>query len=115
MQQVFDYKRHKNGKAIVKQRIKFEFNHCCAYCGCKSSQLTLDHVLAQSKGGINSWRNLVPACAKCNKSKGSKNLNDWYIASKPFYSEQRLQRILNRCDEKIWALSRCAKGFVAQV
>lgn len=115
MQQVFNYKTHKNGKATVKQKIKFEFNHCCAYCGCKSRQLTLDHVLAESKGGIDSWRNLVPACAKCNNSKGSKNLNDWYIASLPFYSKERLQRILNRCGVKIWALPSYAKGFDPQV
>jgi len=96
MQQIFDPVRHKNVKARVKEAIKSEFNQRCAYCGSKSKGLTLDHVLASSKGGINSWRNLVPACAKCNGSKGSKNLTDWYTVSLPCYSEARLQRILNR-------------------
>ena len=115
MQQIFDYQRCKDVKSRVKQQIKFEFNHCCAYCGFKSRQLTLDHVQAQSKGGMDSWRNLVPACAKCNNSKGSKNLSDWYTASLPFYSKQRLQRILNRCGVKIWASLRSGKGFEPQV
>ena len=116
MQQVFDYERHKKVKARLKQKIKSEFNHCCAYCGFKSRRLTLDHVLAQSKGGMDSWRNLVPACVECNKSKGSKNLSDWYIASLPFYSKQRLQQILNRCGVKSWAFPpTCAKGFEPQV
>ena len=115
MQQFFYYKRHKNVKARVKEGILSEFNHSCAYCGSKSKRLTLDHVLAHSKGGMDSWRNLVPACAKCNASKGSKNLTDWYTASLLFYSEERLQRILNRCDVKIWLQSRWAKGFAPQV
>jgi len=96
MQQFFDPVRHKNVKARVKEAIKSEFNQRCAYCGSESKRLTLDHVLASSKGGINSWRNLVPACAKCNASKGSKNLTDWYTVLLPCYSEERLQRILNR-------------------
>lgn len=116
MQQTFDKQRHKKLKAKVKEGIKSEFNNCCAYCDSKSKRLTLDHVLAESKGGRDSWRNLVPACAKCNTSKGSKNLNEWYTPSLPFYSQKRLQRILNRCDVKNWAFPpRCAKGFESQV
>jgi len=114
MQQIFDPVRHKNFKARVKEAIKSEFNHCCAYCGSKSKQLTLDHVLASSKGGINSWTNLVPACAKCNGSKGSKNLADWYTVSLPCYSKERLQRILNRYSVKSRAyLLNRSKGFAS--
>ena len=112
MQQIFDYSRHNNVKARVKQDILSEFNYCCAYCRSKSERLTLDHVLAESKGGIDSRKNLVPACAKCNRSKGSLNLTSWYTQQKPFYSPERLQRILNRCDVKIWAdQTGYAKGF----
>jgi hypothetical protein len=116
MQQIFNYGKQKNVKARVKEAIKSEFNHSCAYCGSKSKRLTLDHMLAESKGGINSWRNLVPACAKCNGSKGSKNLTDWYTVSLPFYSEERLQRILNRYSVKSRAFPPLhAKGFASLV
>ena len=112
MQQVFYHERHKNIKARLKEGIKLEFNHCCAYCGSNTKRLSLDHVNAESKGGTDSWRNLVPACVKCNASKGSKNLIDWYTASLPFYCEERLQRILNRCGIKIWTFTPLrAKGF----
>jgi len=67
-----------------------------------SQRLSLDHVNAESKGGMDSWRNLVPACGKCNLSKGSLNLRDWYSLA-AFLLEERLQRILNRCGIKIWA------------
>lgn len=112
MQQIFDPIRHKNVKAKVKEAIKLEFNHCCAYCGSKSKRLTLDHVLASSKGGVNSWFNLVPACAKCNSSKGSKNLTDWYTVSLPCYRKERLQRIINRYSVKSGTfLPNRLKGF----
>jgi len=111
MQQTFATKKSKNLKAQLKEEIKLEFAFCCAYCGSKSKKLTLDHVLAESKGGIKSRKNLVPACARCNKSKGSKHLTDWYIAKLPFYCEKRLQKIVLR-SEAIWTLlPRFAKGF----
>ncbi|MBW4638140.1 MAG: HNH endonuclease [Gloeocapsa sp. UFS-A4-WI-NPMV-4B04] len=116
MQQIFDHVRYKNVKARVKEAIKSEFNHRCAYCGSKSKRLTLDHVLASSKGGIDSWSNLVLACAKCNGSKGSKNLTDWYTVSLPSYSEERLQRILNRYIVKSETfLPNHVKGFASLV
>jgi len=112
MQQIFDPVRYKNVKAKVKEAIKSEFNYCCAYCGSKSKRLTLDHVVASSQGGLNSWLNLVPACAKCNSSKGSKNLIDWYTVLLPCYSKERLQRILNRYSAKSETFPpNSSKGF----
>ena len=42
--------------------------HKCGYCGSKSN-LTLDHIIPKSKGGKNSWTNLVTCCKKCNTKK----------------------------------------------
>lgn len=113
MPQILNDKSDKNAKAKIKEQIKIEFAFCYAYCGSKPKQLTLDHVLAESKGGIDYWRNLVPACAKCNISKGSKHLSDWYIAALPFYCQKRLQRIVNRYSVKTWAFlpGSTTKGF----
>ncbi|MBW4665203.1 MAG: HNH endonuclease [Chroococcus sp. CMT-3BRIN-NPC107] len=97
--------------AQLKAEIKLEFALCCAYCGTKSKKLTLDHVVADSKGGIKSRKNLVPACARCNKSKGSKHLTDWYITTLPFYCEKRLEKILLRSKANLILLPKCAKGF----
>lgn len=48
----------------------------CSYCGRKLTfaQATLDHVFPQSLGGHSGLGNLVIACEKCNKKKGS---YDW--------------------------------------
>ncbi len=45
--------------------------HTCQYCGIKSD-LTLDHVIPRSKGGVDTWENLVTACNKCNVRKGNR-------------------------------------------
>jgi len=45
--------------------------HRCQYCG-TSQNLTVDHVVPKSKGGEDSWDNLVTACIKCNNKKGNR-------------------------------------------
>jgi hypothetical protein len=45
-------------------------NHTCQYCGARS-KLTIDHVLPRSRGGEDTWENLVVACSSCNTKKGS--------------------------------------------
>jgi 5-methylcytosine-specific restriction endonuclease McrA len=44
-------------------------NHTCQYCGHVGGDLTLDHVIPRSKGGKNSWENIVAACRECNSRK----------------------------------------------
>ena len=48
--------------------------YTCQYCGCKpgSEELTIDHIVARSKGGKSTWENCVLACIKCNHKKGDK-------------------------------------------
>lgn len=46
---------------------------CCQYCGAKGD-LTFDHVLPRSKGGVTSWENVVAACSPCNLKKANKTL-----------------------------------------
>lgn len=58
----------------------------CQYCGKRGgSNLTLDHVIPQSKGGPNTWQNLVTACGPCNTRKGDSTLRElrWKLLSQP--------------------------------
>ena len=50
-------------------------NYECQYCGSKKD-LTIDHVTPRSKGGDDTWTNLVTACSSCNVKKGSKTLKE---------------------------------------
>ncbi|MBI5160923.1 MAG: HNH endonuclease [Micrococcales bacterium] len=42
----------------------------CGYCGASAS--TIDHVLPRSRGGADSWENLVACCLRCNNTKGDR-------------------------------------------
>lgn len=54
----------------------------CQYCGRSDLALTLDHVIPRSKGGDDSWENLVTACVKCNNKKGDRTPEDAGMAMK---------------------------------
>lgn len=44
--------------------------HRCAYCGKSAS--TIDHVVPRSRGGQDSWENLVACCLTCNNVKSDR-------------------------------------------
>lgn len=46
----------------------------CQYCGrtFPTSELSIDHVVPRSQGGLDTWENLVCACVKCNARKGGR-------------------------------------------
>jgi 5-methylcytosine-specific restriction endonuclease McrA len=46
--------------------------HKCQYCGKKNIELTIDHIIPKSRGGADTWENLVSACVACNNKKGSR-------------------------------------------
>ncbi|MGX1161047.1 HNH endonuclease [Arthrobacter sp. SLBN-100] len=43
----------------------------CAYCT-KGKAETVDHIMPQSRGGLNTWLNLVGCCFKCNQRKADR-------------------------------------------
>ena len=61
-------------REYVKEREKKDV---CIYCGSKRD-LTLEHILPRSRGGPDITDNAVWVCRKCNSSKGSKRLYEWY-------------------------------------
>lgn len=44
--------------------------HRCGYCAKSAS--TIDHILPRSRGGGDSWENLVACCLRCNNLKGDR-------------------------------------------
>ena len=46
----------------------------CQYCGDSpgTAELTFDHVIPRSRGGLTSWDNVVAACSSCNLVKGNR-------------------------------------------
>lgn len=61
--------------ALSRENIYKRDNYVCVYCGSDNKKnLTLDHVIPKSKGGKDSWDNLVTSCKKCNSEKSDLTL-----------------------------------------
>ncbi len=56
-------------RKISKKEIFLRDKYTCQYCGTKSQQLTLDHVVPRRQKGAHTWENVVAACSKCNLRK----------------------------------------------
>ena len=57
---------------LTRKNILRRDEYKCSYCGRGDLPLTIDHVVPKSKGGIDSWDNLVCACTLCNNKKGDR-------------------------------------------
>jgi 5-methylcytosine-specific restriction endonuclease McrA len=54
---------------LSRKNIYLRDNHTCQYCG-KDGGLTIDHIIPKSRGGKDSWDNMVACCMRCNNRKG---------------------------------------------
>ena len=60
-------------RALSRKNILLRDRNTCQYCGNvhPSGELTLDHVVPRSRGGLSAWENLVACCHPCNRQKGN--------------------------------------------
>ena len=65
---------------------------CCAYCGDTCTEWDHLNPLVRGKlptGYVSEIHNLVPACGKCNQSKGSSNWEEWMFGPAPLSPKTR--------------------------
>jgi 5-methylcytosine-specific restriction endonuclease McrA len=74
---------------LPKQTVKFNRRNIfardgnqCQYCGKRfpTSELSLDHIIPRSQGGLTSWENIVCACVSCNVRKGGRTPKQAHLA-----------------------------------
>ncbi|HUZ05549.1 MAG TPA: HNH endonuclease [Acidobacteriaceae bacterium] len=60
-------------RALSRKNILLRDRNTCQYCGIvlTAGELTLDHVIPRSRGGLSTWENLVACCHNCNRRKGN--------------------------------------------
>jgi 5-methylcytosine-specific restriction endonuclease McrA len=76
----------------------------CAFCGADAThqrnhgrqRLTVEHVLALTKGGLDEASNIIPACTACNSSKNNSPIEDWY-RQQEWFTETRWAKIRKHC------------------
>jgi hypothetical protein len=68
------------------------FKQRCAYC-CDNPIEDQDHVVPVKDGGGYTVGNILPACHRCNASKGSSQLPKWYVKM-PWFTKEKFKNIL---------------------
>ena len=74
-----EYDRLPQMDVAFSRRNLFKRDHYqCQYCGVQpgGDDLTIDHVLPRSRGGLSTWENCVLACVECNKRKANHMLGE---------------------------------------
>ena len=97
--------------------------HLCLYCGGRfhARDLSRDHVTPLSRGGLDSWKNVVTACKRCNNHKAGQMPEeaDMTLLAVPFtpthaeYVYLQGKRVL--ADQMEFLLSHCSKHFKLRV
>ena len=74
--------------ALANPKLFARDRYLCAYCGhCfHSDELTREHIVPVSRGGVDSWMNCITACRSCNSRKGSRTPNElgWSLHYLPY-------------------------------
>jgi 5-methylcytosine-specific restriction endonuclease McrA len=57
---------------LTRRNLMLRDGHQCQYCGRRPAlrDLNVDHIVPRSRGGADSWENLVVSCRVCNLKKG---------------------------------------------
>ncbi len=72
----YQVKRPRPQVRLSRREIFLRDDYTCQYCGTRTRELTLDHVVPKHRGGTHSWDNLVSACRSCNHRKGAKTVEE---------------------------------------
>jgi hypothetical protein len=96
----------KLAKKRFRDHIYESWDHKCGYCG--DAATSLDHIIPRFKSGSSNRNNLMPACRRCNASKASTKMEDWY-QQQDFFTQARMDTI------KSWMNQEVVELFVYSV
>jgi 5-methylcytosine-specific restriction endonuclease McrA len=61
---------------LTRRNVLYRDEYACQYCSSTADTLTIDHVVPRSRGGGDTWENVVSACVRCNIKKGNRTPNE---------------------------------------
>ncbi|WP_437186841.1 HNH endonuclease [Planctomicrobium sp. SH668] len=104
----------RNTVKFNRRNIFLRDGHRCQYCGKRYStpRLSLDHVMPKSRGGGDTWENIVCACLKCNVDKGGRTPSEagMKLLQKPM--KPKRSPLLSR--QLTLSKYECWRNFIAQ-
>jgi len=73
----------------------------CYYCkvSLRGRKTNVEHVVAQSRGGLTVRKNLVLSCPDCNKRKGSSEASAQLIKQVEFFNASKRKKIKRKAKE----------------
>jgi len=95
-------------RALSRKNILLRDRNTCQYCSTTlpSSELTLDHVIPRSRGGLSTWENLVACCHPCNRRKGNQLPHEANMRpmreprSFNLHTSRHIMRLMGHSDDK---------------
>jgi len=100
----------KSAKRRFREEIYKFWDHCCGYCGAPAT--SLDHIVPRFRSGSSNRNNLLPSCQKCNSTKGSTKMEDWYLVQ-DFFCGDRMQRIKEWMNKEIIDLFQYTSDYMS--
>lgn len=107
------YKRSK--WVFARTRLAEAQNWKCCFCGCYMTEVagvknsvTVEHVVPKSMGGTDDMANLAASCYRCNKNRGTKDINE-FCPSKVDTDEK--SKALVRIEAKVRKYLKKAEKF----
>jgi 5-methylcytosine-specific restriction endonuclease McrA len=94
-------------RALSRKNILLRDRNACQYCQIvlTAGELTLDHVIPRSRGGLSTWENLVACCHNCNRRKGNQllhELTDMKLLREPrpfsLHTSRHIMRMIGSAD-----------------
>jgi 5-methylcytosine-specific restriction endonuclease McrA len=95
-------------RALSRKNILLRDRNTCQYCTevLPAGELTLDHVIPRSRGGLSTWENLVACCHECNRRKGNHSVIEagMKLLREPrafsLHTSRHILRMIGRSDAK---------------
>ena len=96
---------------LTRKNIYARDHYRCQYCGtkCQGKDLTLDHILPESRGGPFTWDNLVTCCRACNRKKDDRTPEEagMHLLKIPrrlsVHTSRYLLRLIGLEEDEVWA------------
>lgn len=100
---LLNYVSFKRDKAKLTRHTIFARDaYVCQFVGCDNTKnLTIDHVHPKSRGGKNTWKNLVTACQSCNTWKDDRTPKEANMELKSTPYEPELSHFLMACNKRV--------------